>query len=151
TCCQIRCHLDEHRGASGVWRTCGRGVSRLVRDRTRNAIRLSGFESQEEMSPLEVSSAKRIDHRETERQRPAGIDANQVVRSDPARVSLAKAEAADSNPKTMEEEREDRSESRFRIAKADLSQNVAQHGKPQIDVSALKELLGGAPLKLESL
>src|SRR5688572_6122581 len=96
---------DEVHAFAAYGDSGGRARRGLEGDSACDAIWLTGFECEQEVTGLEVEAADRIDREETGGRAPARIDPRQLLVRDLTRVALAEVETADTQSHAVDEQR----------------------------------------------
>ena len=128
-----------------------REVGGLERQRPRHAVGLAGPQREQQVARLEVRPADHVHQRQAGRDRPAGIDAQQVAGGNSRLVALAEAEPARRRARRAPGAATARPRAAFGQLHAERRQDRAHDAHALVDVAADQELLGGAPLQLDRL
>ena len=119
-------------------------VCGLHGQRPADAIRFPGAQRQQEMPRLKIRGANGIRHTQALRDRPAGVDANDLLRRDTAGVGLAETEASQVDEQAAEQDGQKSPPWGWRQPHSRRSQHVAKHADSLFQVTA-HEQLGGSP------
>src|SRR6266571_5514752 len=96
------------------------------------------------MQTLKIGPANQIDNTQAGSDRPTSVNAQQLRFRNHRRITFSKAQAAQTNPKPPQDERQQRALRTFRQSQSDAFQHDAKNFQSLIDVTAHQQLRAGS-------